>query len=120
MTFGVGVMKFLKNAFDDFSSIMVVDATSNPENSITITSNAGNVYAKCVVSDDIGFISVDIGDTIFETSFISIELKLFFILSNELSTSSTLFICASNLMLDEFNPEPLPVSPLNIELTKFL
>ena len=35
------------------------------------------------------------GDTIFETSFISIELKLFLTSDNELLTSLTLCICIS-------------------------
>ena len=39
----VGVIKFLKNAFDAFSSMIVVEATNNPENNKTITSNEGNV-----------------------------------------------------------------------------
>ena len=88
----LGVMKFLKNAFDDFSSIIVVAATNNPENSSTMTSNDGKVYAKCVDSLVIGFISVDTGETIFETSFISIELKLLFTSDSTEFISLMLFI----------------------------
>src|SRR3989344_6333631 len=116
----LGVMKFLKNAFDDFSSIIVVAATSRPENRSTMTSSDEKVYAKWVDWLVIGFISVDIGETIFETSFISIELKLLFTSDNSELTSLTFVIWAS--MSDEalFSVETDSWDDFNFDINEFV
>ena len=69
-------MKFLKYAFEDFSSTMFEAPKRIPENITTIMTNAGKVKLKCVVSGEMDLISVFTGFTILLTSLISIALML--------------------------------------------